>query len=1357
MKLSIQLVFITILALFEASTVSGQTDTRFWFSVPEINRYHTGGTDANHATKGGPTYLRLTSGPLPSTVTISMPANSNNFNGGIPYIVMVPPNTTKTLDLQALGFVGDDNLTAPFGEHPLTSMENRLLWTQSSLTASKKYVNRNNKGVFIEATTPITAYYEIGSKANMELIALKGENALGNEFFVPFQTNYPTTTTQYSTTNHQYRPYSSIDIVATEDNTEIEITPTQEVFAFPNQSLPAEPFRIWLNKGETAIIPPFANNSRIYNTSYTKRLSGTKVKVLSGGRIAIITRDDMVMAPTGNVDFVGDQIVPTSLIGLDYAVVRGQLASTLEYAYVVATQDGTTITTNGIVVGTINASATLPIQIPSASLITTIHADKPVYVFHLTGFTSGGTQSQFAGAIIPTISVCTGSSQVAFNRTKANVSGVGYYDYFINLLVRDGAETNFTIVDKYGNDATALIPALNNPASYTQVGTTAPFNQWRYARFQANNLLSGPDEAYQIKNSKDVFHLGVLNGYGNYDAFYGYFSDFNAFDPSTFVVETGGPGAKQCAGATLQLYASGGTKYEWTPTTYLDDPTKATPIASNITSTILYNVKVSGSCGLSKDIHVPVIIGSVTPMFDVDAVAGCSPFTVKITNKSIGSGENQWDLNSDGDFNDPGEGENNSGEFFVPLERNLTNEVKYQSITLYATSTNNSCNKSYTKQITIYPEIQAAFTASVTTGCTPLAVSFTNTSSTNTADSYRWVFGDGQTESLTTQAPVNHTYLNTTNATKMYNMQLVAESPFGCRDSIKQTFNVAPKLNAQFVVSATQGCSPLMVNFTDQSQGDVATWELDYNNDGVYEQTTKGNYAIVYTNTTSAEKVETLTLRITSAGGCVETKQQTITVYPEVHAAFTPSVTAGCTPLAVNFTNESNPANATFNWQFGDNSGTFDHNPQHIYTNSSSVEIKRSATLIAESTYGCKDIVHKDITIYGKIAANLNIENAEGCSPLTVNINSNLEEGISAVDWDWNGDGVIDSTSTKIDKTVNHVYRNLTSNTQILNLTIKASNQGNCSDTKVFQVTVYPEFSVNIGSDQTICQDETVMLDAGIDNAQYKWNTGASSKTISVKTTGNYQVTVTDINGCKASDNATVTVNPTPIVNLGGAQSICQNETLLLDAENAGATYLWNTGAISQTISVNQTGRFTVKVTNDYQCSNSGEANVTVRPIPTVNIGVDTIDVATFPFLIKPMQVDPGLYLWSNGSTNLNTTIYTSGTYTLQTTNTYGCSNADSITIRNTTGIVDLSKTAQISIFPNPAQNELNVSISSPKQQVYTIELHSFQGQILKRIFTEPTFNYFEKIDVGDLAPGVYAIRIATKEAHKIIKVVINL
>jgi len=1356
MKSIIRFTLITVLSLLGFLNAKGQTDTRFWFSVPEINRYHTGGTDASHATKGGPTYLRLTAGPLPSKVTISMPANSDNFNGGIPYVVMVPSNTTRTLDLMALGFVGDDNLTAPFGEHPLTSMENRLLWTQSSLTASKKYINRNNKGVLIEATTPITAYYEISSKANMELIALKGKNALGNEFFVPFQTNYPTTTTQYSTINHQYRPYSSIDIVATENNTEIEITPTQEVFAFPNQSLPAQPFRIWLNKGETAIIPPYANDGRIYNTSYTKRLSGTKVKVLSGGDIAILTRDDMVMAPTGYVDFVGDQIVPTSLIGLDYAVVRGQLASTLEYAYIVATQDGTTITANGIVVGTINARATLRIQIPSASLITTIHADKPVYVFHLTGFTSGATQTQFAGAILPTISVCTGSSQVAFNRTNANVSGVGYYDYFIHLLVRDGAETNFTIIDKNGNDAMTLIPALNNPASYTQVGTTAPFNQWRYARFQANSLLSGPDEAYTIKNSKDVFHLGVLNGNGGYDAFYGYFSDFNAFDPSTFVVETGGPGAKQCAGVTLQLYASGGTKYEWTPTTYLDDPTSPTPIASNITSSVGYNVNISGACGLSKDISIPVIIGSVTPMFDVDAVAGCSPFTVKITNKSIGSGENRWDLNSDGDFNDPGEGENNNGEFFVPLERNLTNEVKYQNITLHVTSTNGICFKSVSKQVTIYPEIQAAFTASVTTGCTPLAVSFTNTSSSNTTDSYRWEFGDGQTESLTTQAPVNHTYMNTTDATKAYNMQLVAESPFGCRDSIKQTFNVAPKLDAQFVVSAAQGCSPLMVNFTDQSEGDIATWELDYNNDGVYEQTTKGNYAIVYTNTTSAEKVETLILRITNANGCVETKQQAIIVHPEIHAAFTPSVVAGCTPLSVNFTNTGNPANATFSWQFGDNSGSFDQNPQHTYTNSTPVELKRSATLTAESIYGCKDIVSKEITLYGKIAANFSIENAEGCSPLAVSINSNSWAGISAMDWDWNGDGVVDSTSTVVGNTVNHVYRNTTGQTQILNLIAKASNGGNCSDTKTLRVTIYPEIGVNVGPDRTICQGETVTLNAGIDNVSYNWSTGATTKTIAIKNTGNYQVTATDINGCSASDEATLTVNQVPVVNLGGTQSICQKETLILDAGNPGSTYLWSTGAAGQTITISATGIFSVRVTNDHACSTIGEANITVRPLPVVNIGADTINVGTFPYQITPQHADAGWYLWSNGSTNLNSTVYISGTYTLKATNAYGCSNVDSVTIRSTTGIVDLSKTAQISVFPNPAHNELNVTINSQKQEAYIIELQTIQGQVVRRIATEPTLDYSQKISVENLAPGMYIVRIATKEAQKMIKVIIQ-
>lgn len=129
---------------------------------------------------------------------------------------------------------------------------------------------------------------------------------------------------QQTTPNTLIDPTISFDIVATEDNTQITITPTKDVFVWPNSFKPPNiPFTITLNRGETAIIAPYKNDSNVkYKTDPKNTLAGTKVEVVSGGDIAVISRHDMVN-PTGGVDFVGDQLVPIDHIGNHYAVVRG--------------------------------------------------------------------------------------------------------------------------------------------------------------------------------------------------------------------------------------------------------------------------------------------------------------------------------------------------------------------------------------------------------------------------------------------------------------------------------------------------------------------------------------------------------------------------------------------------------------------------------------------------------------------------------------------------------------------------------------------------------------------------------------------------------------------------------------------------------------------------------------------------------------------------------------------------------------------------------------------------------------------------------------------------------------------------
>ncbi|MDQ2180886.1 hypothetical protein M0051_19630, partial [Marinifilum sp. D714] len=154
-------------------------------------------------------------------------------------------------------------------------------------------------------------------------------------------------------------------------------------------------------------------------------------------------------------------------------------------------------------------------------------------------------------------------------------------------------------------------------------------------------------------------------------------------------------------------------------------------------------------------------------------------------------------------------------------------------------------------------------------------------------------------------------------------------------------------------------------------------------------------------------------------------------------------------------------------------------------------------------------------------------------------------------------------------------------------------------------VTVHPNPVVDLGLDQETCAGGTITLDAGNLGATYLWSNGETTQDITVSTSGNYSVVVTDANGCSATDDVNVTVHPNPVVDLGLDQETCAGGTITLDAGNAGANYLWSNGATSQTITISTSGNYSVVVTDANGCSATDDVDVTVHPNPVVDLGLD--------------------------------------------------------------------------------------------------------------------------------------------------------
>lgn len=141
------------------------------------------------------------------------------------------------------------------------------------------------------------------------------------------------------------------------------------------------------------------------------------------------------------------------------------------------------------------------------------------------------------------------------------------------------------------------------------------------------------------------------------------------------------------------------------------------------------------------------------------------------------------------------------------------------------------------------------------------------------------------------------------------------------------------------------------------------------------------------------------------------------------------------------------------------------------------------------------------------------------------------------------------------------------------------------------------------GSNFEVCPGATKTLDAGAGYDSYQWSTGATSRTIAAGP-GTYTVTVSK-DGCYAT-SAPVTVSyftvVTPTISVSGPLQFCHGGSVTLTSSSA-SSYIWNTGATSQAITVGSSGAYYVSGTDGNGCTaTSAAVNVQVNPLPTATI-----------------------------------------------------------------------------------------------------------------------------------------------------------
>ncbi len=203
---------------------------------------------------------------------------------------------------------------------------------------------------------------------------------------------------------------------------------------------------------------------------------------------------------------------------------------------------------------------------------------------------------------------------------------------------------------------------------------------------------------------------------------------------------------------------------------------------------------------------------------------------------------------------------------------------------------------------------------------------------------------------------------------------------------------------------------------------------------------------------------------------------------------------------------------------------------------------------------------------------------------------------------------------------------------------VVVTDMNTCTNTDSVVVTYEASPVSQLSDSAEICgEDQSIFLDAGyVSGNYYVWDNGVAWSSVTIDTsdingtTGYMGVTINSPIGCITHDSTYVYFKEVPVVNLGNDTTICWTQNITFDAGAGFSSYLWNTGATTQTLSVDSfdfvvgLNTYSVEVTNSVNCSASDSVDLMIDPCTGVLTPVlKTADINVYPNPTKgQFQID---------------------------------------------------------------------------------------------------------------------------------------
>ncbi len=849
---------------------------------------------------------------------------------------------------------------------------------------------------------------------------------------------------------------------------------------------------------------------------------------------------------------------------------------------------------------------------------------------------------------------------------------------------------------------TATIECLGTATMFTNTSSVSSGTltyAWTFGDGNSSTAAN-PSHVYASAGNFSVVLISTANGCATT---YSVSVKVNDMPTASFTTSNG------CLGSTTTFnnYSGGASSYAWD---FGDGNTStASAPAHTYSSSGTYTVKLTATnaAGCESIITQSVVIYP-TPTVGFTTANVCVGEDATFTNSSS-TGSYLWSF----------------GDGVVSTSTNPTHAYKKSgtfTVTLDVMNSN-GCSDLTTRTIVVYDAPTAGF-ADVN-GCQNSSIQFANTSSG--ASGYSWTFGDAGTSGAENPG---HTY--TANGT--YTVTLTASNSNGCSDMYSRSVIVSAQPMVNFTNS--NACEGSQVSFTNTSTQGANAWDFG---DGTTGRLTNPSHSY------ASAGIYNVKLTITTAAGCVNSTNKSVTVSPNPIAAFTSQ--SLCTGPNASFTNNSSVSSgviASSSWNYGD--GNVGTSSSHNYAKAGVYNV----TLTVTSDQGCMASTTSIVIVYDAPVAIFS--STDACLGDAVSF-TNSSQHTTMSTWLF-GDGGTSSLNSP-----SHAY----SSANTYTVTLTAMNPIGCTDITTRSVKINTNPTADFSAPDGCVNAETLFTNTSTGGTINSWNFGDGNMSGAVNPTHRFTssglrvvtLIVSSSSGCSDEISKVVSVHTSPVAAFTAIGNCLGQEISFMNTSQNGNSFAWSFGDGNMSTDDNPTHTYTtvgdyrsLLVVANANCLDSSEVLVQVNALPNSGFNYTT---SGREVSFSPIELGGSTYDWNfddgGNSTDVSPihrfvgAIVDTFNVCLNLVDQNGCMSESCVDVNvNLVGVESINITDQMNIYPNPNQGRFTIVLGSIHGDV-NIEVFDARGVLVSKIDAS-NLSVKYSVDVTGIAEGVYFVTL---------------